>query len=396
MAVNSAPFAQGEAWFEFLFGFREADVLKFRQEDGQVVRKPSQLREKLQLRGDRLHSVVNGASYGAGTFSTPTLAELRSATAGLPSSRELTLEHIATGDVFELHSRPEYRGSMFMAASQFNCLEFPHPDVVPEDGVTNYVYDGTQGPACALAAPAAAVARHYHVARSDGEELGQTEKSQLNLLGDLLMLVQGSAGEGSAGSAATAAGVDPVSVRNGYTSSDERRLGAFNRRLAALGVPHDELLGALRIGLHSNVEVPWGPRRFELLPPAERTTVSQTFCSALAIGYSDGGAKAWEPLAKMVLDAAYEATLLAAALEHSTGRGSGVVLLTRLGGGVFGNEPAWIDGAIARACLRASHLPLRVILCHFGAVDEGGRQRLDAAIDAERLRQTTPTLRSEL
>lgn len=392
MAVNSASFAQGEAWFELL---REAEALKFKQEDGQVVRNPAQLRAKLELRGDRLHSLVNGASYGAGIFSTPTLAELRQATASLAGG-ELMLEHLATGDIFELHSRPEYRGAMFMAASQFNCLEFPHADVVPEDGVTNYVYDGTQGPACALAAPAAAVARHYHVARPNGE-VGQTEKSQLNLLGDLLSLVQGSSGDSWVdGGAANAAGVDPVSVRNGYTSSDERRLGAFNRRLQALAVPHDELLGALRIGLHSGVEVPWGPQRFELLPPQHRQTVTQAFCSALAIGYSDGSAASWAPLARMVLDAAYEATLLAAALEQSQGRGTGVVLLTRLGGGVFGNDPSWIDAAIARACVRASHLPLRVVLCHYRAIDEGAKQRIEAAVEAERERRQAPTLQSEL
>ena len=41
-------------------------------------------------------------------------------------------------------SSPRYRGATFMAASQFNCLEFANPDVVPEDGVQNYIYDATQ------------------------------------------------------------------------------------------------------------------------------------------------------------------------------------------------------------------------------------------------------------
>ena len=53
--------------------------------------------------------------------------------------------------------------TLVQAASQFNCLEFAHPGAVPENGVTGYIYDGTQGPACSLAAPAATVARNYFV-----------------------------------------------------------------------------------------------------------------------------------------------------------------------------------------------------------------------------------------
>jgi hypothetical protein len=44
-----------------------------------------------------------------------------------------------------------YPRSVFQAASQFNCLEFPGPECKPEDGVTAYFCDRTQGPACALA-----------------------------------------------------------------------------------------------------------------------------------------------------------------------------------------------------------------------------------------------------
>ena len=46
-------------------------------------------------------------------------------------------------------------------ASQFNCLEMVGPGTRPEDGVTIYAKDATQGPACALACPAATVFRNY-------------------------------------------------------------------------------------------------------------------------------------------------------------------------------------------------------------------------------------------
>ena len=134
-----------------------------------------------------------------------------------------------------------------MAASQFNCLEFANPEAVPEDGVQNYIYDATQGPACALAAPAAAVVRHYHVPVA--AQVGQSAGQQLNLISRLLMAVQGTDGEqwrrGGGDEAGDVAGdvagddagdkADLVCVRNGYSSSDEARLhllSSYNPRLA--------------------------------------------------------------------------------------------------------------------------------------------------------------------
>jgi hypothetical protein len=50
----------------------------------------------------------------------------------------------------------------------------------------------------------------------------------------------------------------------------------------------------------------------------------------------------------LVLEAAYEATMLAAVLNKQRGA-SNVVLLTLLGGGAFGNKAEWINAAIRRA-----------------------------------------------
>ena len=69
-----------------------------------------------------------------------------------------------------------------------------------------------------------------------------------------------------------------------------------------------------------------------------------------------------------MLRAAYEATLLAAA-EQAAGGGSNKVLLTRLGGGAFGNADAWIDDAIERALGVVEDAGLDIsIVCH-GRVD---------------------------
>ena len=62
------------------------------------------------------------------------------------------------------------------------------------------------------------------------------------------------------------------------------------------------------------------------------------------------------------LQASYEAVLLCAALDQAEGQGSGLAVLTFLGGGVFGNKAEWIEEAIARAVVRLHHLSLATLL----------------------------------
>ena len=69
----------------------------------------------------------------------------------------------------------------------------------------------------------------------------------------------------------------------------------------------------------------------------------------------------WEALGSMVLQAAYEATMLAAVLNANR-NASNIVLLTELGGGAFGNHPDWINAAIRRALALASEFAVDVRL----------------------------------
>lgn len=60
-------------------------------------------------------------------------------------------------------------------------------------------------------------------------------------------------------------------------------------------------------------------------------------------------------MARMVLEAAYEATF-AAAVINAADTGVHKLFLTLLGGGVFGNDDAWITAAIERAFkIHATH-----------------------------------------
>jgi hypothetical protein len=80
------------------------------------------------------------------------------------------------------------------------------PGVSPEDGVTRYIRDRTQGPACAIAAGAATVYRNYCVPL-DGQT-SQTRDRQLDCLQDLGMRL------GNQGSALW-------TMRNGYALCSE-------------------------------------------------------------------------------------------------------------------------------------------------------------------------------
>ena len=70
----------------------------------------------------------------------------------------LSFRHLVA-EAKSLHLQPSSAHGVFQAASQFNCLEMVGPSVCPEDGVTRYYADRTQGPACAIACPAATVFR---------------------------------------------------------------------------------------------------------------------------------------------------------------------------------------------------------------------------------------------
>lgn len=313
-------------WFEELTGFVE---------DGYAS-----TQQRLLVQGDRLHSHANDRHWGIGRLEMPTLAELRQRvqlTGGVPGC--LKVEAIAA-NVQALHVNPQNSGALFQVASQFNLLEMTHCDITPEHGVTRYQYDHTQGPACAIAAGAATLFRNYLVPL-DGQ-LGQSRERQLNTLADM----------------AAALGPDLIEMRNGYALCSQAQLQRINQRLAALNeAEYATLKDLLRIGLHWDVEV-------TIPGEGQGQSVSQAFCSVLPVAYSLVRSASWQPLACLVLEAAYEATLWAAVLNAQRGQ-SRNVYLTQLGGGAFGNHPDWILHAMERALARVADQDLTVHLVSY-------------------------------
>jgi hypothetical protein len=60
-----------------------------------------------------------------------------------------------------------------------------------------------------------------------------------------------------------------------------------------------------------------------------------------------------------------------AAVEQSSAGGSNTVLLTRIGGGAFGNGDGWIDSAIERAMGIVNDAGLEIVFVAHGSVSPG-------------------------
>jgi hypothetical protein len=228
-------------------------------------------------------------------------------------------------DVKALHTDPASAGATFQVASQFNMLEMISPHVTPEAGIDRYESDPTQGPACAIACGAGTIHRNYLVPFQENGTVvrGQTTRRQRTGLSEL----------------AAALELD-VDMRNGYAFVAREELDRVGRRLDRLSGPErDELAGLLRLGVQSDTEA--------TLDNAGHL-VTQVFCSAFPISYSRIDASAWEPLARLVLDAAYEGTLAAAAVAAAA-RGNRTVYLTWVGAGACGNPRGWVFEALQRA-----------------------------------------------
>lgn len=273
--------------------------------------------------------VTSSGVQHAGRFTTPSLSELKAKAAGqgtaaLGGSGHCRLFAIrgdsALTDIGALQAFDDGQ-TLFQVASQFNCLEAPGPHVVP---VRGYFDDPTQGPRASISAFPGTLLRHYGAPDGAGGRFTQsTEGAQIDLLRE-----------------AVPGGL--ARVNQGYLRATDIR---FPDRLAeALAAQRSRI----RVGVHEQVEVVLGHGwNGPIKSPAPR--VNQVFTSTLAAGMYSAGLRleadnAWRSIARHLLSAAYEGTLLAAQVL-----GCRRVVLTLIGGGVFGNPHDLIADAIDRA-----------------------------------------------
>ena len=329
-------------------------------------------------------------SYDCGTFSTPSVAELRLHVANILSKKQefdfeesltVSITNVA-GESQSMHSQPENLFAVFQAASQFNYLEFATPTLTPERGISGYEYDGTQGPACAIACAAGTIYRNYlvptppYLTNSNTiQNRGQISEKQYNGLQDIEHQLQHDNG------------IVPWIVKNGYVDSNPNVNPQKVKEIFTKDPNYaiETLIPLLRIGVTRDSQVmnaaagcfPDG----EIHPIVKEQSngvqkVTQTWNSAISVAYSRQSEIFWEPIARFILKGTYEATLLVGilnTLKYKEMHNKLVpIFLTKVGGGVFGNKKEWIKDAILYATEKVSKdfdIPLDIRIVHYGCID---------------------------
>lgn len=246
-------------------------------------------------------------TFRAGQFDTPSIAELRAripkhTTRGMVRLSALSgVDPLTDIGMLQATAGP---GSLFQVASQFNCLESPGAYLVK---VSEYLDDPTQGPRASISAFPGTFLRHYAVPAKDGHRFTQTEKHQVNLLSD-------------------AFDKKSAEVQSGYLTTSQIA------DLAGLVSSLTKNFEKIKVGLHDHVQVVYGYNWGG--PSPEGQEISQVFTSTLALGgYSSAPqTEALTEVSRHLLRAAYLGTLLSALSLRKQ-----LVVLTLIGGGVFGN-----------------------------------------------------------
>lgn len=326
-------------WFEKLTGFPEESPQQVRNN---LVLEEQKVRDSPHVLS-RLRSLVNGKIWVAGRLETPSLGELRQRVRGNGAKAgKLSLREVVA-NVQDLHIDPANAGALFQVASQFNLLEMVSPNRTPEKGVGIYDRDRTQGPACAVAGGAGTIYRNYFVPVNG--QIGQSIANQLDCLADL--------GEAWGNSQNRL-----WQMKNGYALASDRGLTAISQKIQAASEPErDEFRKLLRIGIQWQTQVTLKDCQHQ---------VSQTYCSALPVAYSPLSANLWSEFARLILEAAYEATICTAILNAQI-NGNNQLFLTLLGGGAFGNDTSWIIDSITRALNLYQDIDLDVAIVSYGS-----------------------------
>lgn len=326
-------------WFKQLVGFQE--------------KSPEQVRENLLVEGNLLTSKVNGQQFQMGTLEIPSLEDLRQRV-NVPSFKSSRLKvSEAIGDVQQFHMLSISDGATFQAASQFNLLEMVGPHVTPESGIDGYESDLTQGPACAVACGAGTIFRNYFVPVNG--KIGQSHDNQIDCLDEIGSYLQNEE-------------LKLWEMQNGYAMLNQSGLLHINKVLAQLDHKAIQAVkGKLKVGIQKDTEVTFRD---------SGNVVTQVYCAALPVAYTHLESIYWERFARLVLEATYEATFLAA-LENYQKTGNNLLYLTLIGGGAFGNPTYWIIQSLKKVINQYRNLPLEVRIVSYGRSNAALREIID-------------------
>lgn len=316
-------------WFEELVGFQENN--------------PDQVRNNIEIIDHKMVSRINKKEFVFGELETPSLEELRNQCIDLEKYRcQIKISEVV-GDIQAIHKDPNNNNSVIQVASQFNLLEMVSPSRTPEDGVGIYQYDATQGPACAIACGAGTIYRNYFL--NVNGQIGQTSDNQIDCLKEIGTKLQNDKH-------------NYWVMKNGYALATREGLNNINKHIRNLSEQdYEDLKANLKIGVQWNSEVTISQNS---------NFITQVYCSALPVAYSNIEKELWRDFAKLILEATYEATLFIG-LKHYEKTKNNKVFLTLVGGGAFGNDREWIFDAIKKSIKKFSNTPLDVKIVSYGA-----------------------------
>lgn len=289
-------------------------------------------------------TLTNGRQFDVGSFSLLNLEGLRSINNGNAFTSQLPTNTVGLsysytpGNISTL-IYDNLEDSVFQAASQFNLLEMERPEVTPEQGIIQYIFDDTQGPRVALSSPAALFYRNYLIFGQP-----QTQSRQIDTFYNVYQHLE------------QLGLVIHYHNENGYLVvqlNPQWRQKVTEQDLESLVETH------LTVGVHWDAP---------LITESDKK-VCQVYSAALPIAYYDYYLENKDlvaPLAIAILTATYKMALQVGVNKLSRESPRVTVFLTAVGGGAFGNKRSWIQQALLKALQEYLHFPLDVNMIYFG------------------------------
>ena len=321
------------SWFKSIFGFEESHLtpsnfftyFKYTDQDYTLTSLPD---------------FPNSNTFYVGPFECLPLSSFAIFPQPINTS-SITFKHII-GDVYDLINDKSNAGAVFQVASQFNCLEMISPKNTPSQGITQYIFDHTQGPISAMRCPGGLLYRNYI-------DILKGQRNNLDLIENYIDNKYN----------------EYWKVQNGYCLlKNDEKLKEFNEILKN-DEKRQEIINNLKVGIHWNTQVG--------VDPSHR--ICQVFCSALPISYtySIKDRSLFKEFAQVILDTTYDITFRAASILALEKNQRIKVFLTFIGGGVFCNEIDWIMEAIAKSLKKHCTQNLDVFLVHYAKFDKYAR-----------------------
>jgi hypothetical protein len=319
-------------WFDFAFGFVEQDY---------------------QTTKNIFHSMYKEGNMKTlnnidiGDFSLYNINDFYSLLPFGSTLGNVTFNNIV-GDIKNISLNENIHNATIQVASQMNCLEMIHYTKNPEDGITIYSNDNTQGPICVMCTPAGLAYRNYIY---NG---GQTKHNQINMIENLLNYFKS---------------FDQsikLIVTNGYLFAND--ISSLEKISSLLKNNDIRNIARTKIyaGIHNNLGVYANNQHFS-------HKINHVLCSGIPIAYHNypyNNTDLWNELSSLILETYYELTLLSACLNNKKNRHNNPCILTQIGGGVFGMNKNHIINAVSKACDEIKRLGynLDVIMVHYGSI----------------------------